>query len=283
VLASYAQDQIEFSKYFQFIVGLRIDYFDLRFHNNRAAEDLRRIDRLLSPRAGILVKPIAPLSVYANYSVAYLPSSGDQFSSLTTVSQQLKPEQFKNYEVGAKWNLRRTLSLTLAMYQLDRTNTRANDPNDPTRILQTGSQRTKGVEAGWDGNLTRAWRFSGGYAFQAATIIRATAAARAGATVAQVPRHNFSLWNSYQILPKLRAGLGLIHRTDMYAAVDNTVVLPGYTRADLGLYYSFNENWRLQGNMENLFATKYFLNADGNNNISPGRPRSVRVGVIASF
>jgi len=283
LLATYAQDQIELSRYVQLIVGLRFDYFDLLFHNNRTGEELRRIDRLVSPRAGIVFKPITPLSVYANYSVAYLPSSGDQFSSLTTITQQLKPEKFYNYELGAKWDVRQNLSLTLAIYQLDRANSRANDPNDPTRILQTGSQRTKGFEVGWNGNLTRAWRITGGYAFQDATITRATTTARVGARPAQVPHHSFSLWNSYQILPKLRAGLGLIHRTDMYAAVDNTVLLPGYTRADLGLYYSFNEKWRLQGNLENLLATKYFLNADGNNNISPGRPRGLRVGLVARF
>lgn len=283
LLATYAQDQIELSRHVQLVVGLRFDYFDLLFHNNRTGEELRRIDRLVSPRAGIVFKPITPLSLYANYSVAYLPSSGDQFSSLTTVTQQVKPEKFDNYELGAKWDVGQNLSLSLAVYQLDRTNTRAIDPNDPTRILQTGSQRTRGVEVGWNGNITRAWRINGGYAFQDATITSATTTARAGAQVAQVPHHNFSLWNSYQILPRLRAGLGVIHRSDMYAAVDNTVILPGYTRADLGLFYSFNEKWRLQGNLENLFATKYFLNADGNNNITPGRPRGLRVGLVASF
>ena len=60
---------------------MRFDYFDLQFHNNRNDQDLRRIDRLVSPRAGVIVKPVTALSIYANYGVAYLPSSGDQFSS----------------------------------------------------------------------------------------------------------------------------------------------------------------------------------------------------------
>ena len=37
---------------------------------------------MVSPRAGLVIKPITPLSLYASYSVSYLPSSGDQFSSL---------------------------------------------------------------------------------------------------------------------------------------------------------------------------------------------------------
>lgn len=283
VAAAYAQDQIELSRYVHVIAGLRFDYFDLRFHNNRTGETLRRIDRLVSPRAGIVFKPIVPLSIYANYSVAYLPSSGDQFSSLTTITQQVKPEKFSNYELGVKWDVRRYLALTAAVYRQNRTNTRATDPIDPTRIVQTGSQRTNGFEIGLNGSVTRDWTVAGGYAYQDAFIMSATTAARAGAQVAQVPHHTFSLWNNYRIVPRWAVGLGIIHRSDMFAAVDNTVVLPGYTRADVAVFFNVTERWRLQANLENLFDSQYYLNADGNNNITPGSPRAVRVGLTARF
>lgn len=283
VVASYIQDQIELSKHLQIVTGLRFDYFDLQFHNNRNGEELRRIDRLVSPRAGIVFKPIMPLSLYANYSVSYLPSSGDQFSSLTTITQQVKPEKFANYEVGVKWDVHRFLFLSAAAYRQNRFNTRATDPNDPTRILQTGSQRTDGFELGVNGNVTRSWRVAGGYAYQDAFITSATTNAIAGKQVGLVPRHAFSLWNNYQFMPKLAAGFGIVHHTDSFAAVDNVVVLPGYTRADVALFYSITERWRIQGNLENLFNTKYYINADGNNNITPGRPRGVRFGLIARF
>ena len=69
----------------------------------------------------------------------------------------------------------------------------------------------------------------------------------------------------------------------MFAAIDNTVTLPGlYPRrrrrlllADLGL--------RRRSNVENLFDTKYYANADSNNNISPAAPRTLRVGLMARF
>ena len=281
--AVYAQDQVDLSRRVQVVAGLRYDYFDLQFHNNRNGQDLRRIDRLVSPRVGVVVKPVTPLSLYANYSVAYLPSSGDQFSSLTTVTQQVKPEKFSNYEVGLKWDVRRYLTLTSALYRQDRTNTRSIDPNDATRIVQTGSQRTNGFELGVNGNITQAWSVAGGYAYQEAFISRATAAARAGAQVAQVPHHSFALWNNYRFHPKWAAGLGLIHRSDMFAAVDNAVVLPGYTRADAAVFFNVTEKWRLQANAENLFDTRYYINADGNNNISPGSSRAMRVGLSARF
>jgi catecholate siderophore receptor len=281
--ATYFQDQIEISQYVQVIAGVRYDYFDLKYHNNRNGDDLRRIDNLVSPRLGVVLKPVTELSLYGSYSVSYLPSAGDQFASLTTVTQQVKPEKFTNYEFGLKWDLRRFLSLTSAVYRLNRTNTRSTDPNDPTRIMQTGSQRTNGLEIGVNGSITPDWSIAGGYAYQDAFITGATTAAVAGKQVGQVPHHTLSVWNKYQISQKLGAGLGIIHRSDMFAAVDNTVTLPGYTRLDTAVFYSFDEHWRLQANFENLFNQKYYANADSNTNISPGSPRAARLGLTARF
>jgi catecholate siderophore receptor len=283
IAAAYAQDQIDLSRHVQVVAGLRFDHFDLQFHNNRTADDLRRIDNLVSPRIGVVVKPVVALSIYGNYSVSYLPSSGDQFSSLTVITEQAKPEKFNNYEAGLKWDLRPALSLTAAVYRMDRLNTRATDPNDPTRIVQTGSQRINGFEVGLNGNVTRSWRLAGGYAYQDAFITGATTVASVGAKVAQVPHHDFSLWNNYQVLPRLAAGLGIIHRSDMFAAIDDKVTLPGYTRADAAVYYSLSEKIRFQANVENLFGKTYYINADGNNNISPGSSRAIRVGIVTRF
>jgi len=281
--ATYVQDQVGLSRYVHVTVGIRFDYFDLEYHNNRNNETLRRIDHLISPRAGVVFKPITPLSLYGSYSVTYLPSSGDQFSSLTTITQQVKPEKFSNYEMGAKWDLDRYLSLTAAVFRLDRTNTRATDPNDPTRIVQTGSQRTNGFELGANGSITRAWRIAGGYGYQDAFITSATTAARLGAQVGQVPHHTLSLWNNYQVFRKLGLGLGILNRANMWAAIDNTVTLPGYTRADGAVFFSISEKIRLQANVENLLNRRYYLNADNNTNITPGSSRALRVGLTARF
>ena len=283
IAAAYLQDQVEINRWVQIVAGVRFDNFDLDYRNNRDGSQLRRIDNLVSPRIGVVVKPIETLSLYTSYSVSYLPSSGDQFSSLTDITQQLKPERFKNVEFGAKWDALPALSFTSAVYRLDRTNTRSTDPNDPTRIVQTGSQRTNGLEVGVNGNITNKWSVAGGYAYQNAFYSTDTASAPMGNQVAQVPHHSFSIWNKYQLLKKLGLGFGVINRSDMFAAVDNTLVLPGYTRADAAVFYNFNEKWRLQGNIENLFDTRYFLNANNNTNINPGSPRSAKISLVARF
>jgi catecholate siderophore receptor len=283
VAAVYVQDQVELTRYLQLVGGVRYDSFNIDFHNNRNGENLSRRDRMVSPRAGLVLKPIAPLSLYASYSVSYLPSSGDQFSSLTATTQTLRPEKFTNHEIGAKWDVYRSLAVTMAAYRLDRTNTTARDPNDPARTVQTGSQRTGGFELGVNGNITSKWRMVGGYAYQDAYVRSATTAAARGAKVALVPHHTFSLWNNYRIMPRVGAGLGLVHQASMFTGIDNTVRLPSFTRADAATYFTLSENVRIQANVENVMNSVYYPTAHSNNNIMPGFARTARVGLVARF
>ena len=281
--ALYVQDQVALSEQWQLVAGARLESFDIRYLNHRNGERLQRDDRMLSPRAGIIYKPAELLSFYGSWSVSHLPGSGDQFSSLTDVTRGLEPEEFTNNEVGAKWDVADRLALTAAAYRLDRTNTRAPDPSDPTRTVQTGSQRTSGFELGLTGSVTPRWQVAGGYANQDARIASTTSAASEGAKVPLVPRTTVSLWNKLQLAPAWGVGLGVIHRGDMYAAIDNTVTLPGYTTADGALYVTLRQGVRAQVNVENLFNTRYFATSNGNNNIAPGAPRSLRVTVTTDL
>ena len=49
------------------------------------------------------------------------------------------------------------------------------------------------------------------------------------------------------------------------------------------VYVRLTENLRLQAYFENLLNTKFYLNADGNNNISPGSPRAIRLTLVKRF
>jgi catecholate siderophore receptor len=279
----YAQDQVELNEYVQMIAGVRYENFGIRFHDNRSNSNLERNDAMVSPRVGLLLKPVAAASLYANYSVSFLPSAGDQFSSLTDVTSSLEPEKFQNLEAGAKWDVADRVSLTAALYRLDRSNTRAPDPDNPSLTVQTGSQRSSGYELGITGRVTPAWEIAGGFAKQNAVITSTTTAAAPGTTVPLVPSTTFSLWNKYHVAPRFSLALGLMHQTEMYAAISNTVKLPAFTRVDGGIYFSLTENVGAQLNLENLFSEKYYPLANGNNNITPGSPRSIRVLVTTGF
>lgn len=279
VAAVYVQDQVALSAHWQAVLGLRLDRFSVDFRDNRSGEALGRVDRLLSPRAGLVFKPVEPVSLYASYSVSYLPSAGDQFGSLSATTRTLEPERFTNREVGAKWEVRPDLTLTAAVYRLDRTNTAAPDPNDASRLVQTGRQRTTGLELEAAGSVTDAWQVIGGVAAQHAEIVSATRSAPAGAAVPLVPARTYSLWNRYQLLAPLGVGLGIVRQSDMYAAIDNTVTLPGFTRLDGAVFLNLGPVVSARLNVENLLDERYYATSHGNNNILPGAPRTLRLSI----
>jgi len=185
--------------------------------------------------------------------------------------------------VGAKWEILDGLLATAALYQLDRTNTRATDPSDPTRTVLTGAQRSRGLELGLERSVTSRWLVSAGYALQKAQITETTTAAPEGREVPLVPRHSFSLWNRYDFTPAIGAGFGIIARSKSYATISNAVKLPGYSRVDAALYYRLPHNVEVQANLENLFGAHYFPTANADNNIAPGAPRTIKATVGYRF
>ena len=235
--------------------GLKIDVDDLRAVGGGRFE---RRDALWSPRIGLIAKPFRNLSFYASYSRSFLPQSGDQFSSLTEVTQGLKPERFDNAEVGAKWEIAGGTPATAAIYQLDRSKARATDPLDPAHTMLTGKQRTRGVELGLERSVTGRWLISGGYSFQNAEITSRTASAPAGRKVPLVPRHSFSLWNRYDVTKQLGWDSGVASRSKSYASIGNAVKLPGYTRVDAALFYRLPNGIEAQLNAENLLDAIIF-------------------------
>ena len=78
-----------------------------------------------------------------------------------------------------------------------------------------------------------------------------------------MPHHTLSLWNNYQFRPRLGAALGVVYRTDMFAAIDNTVTLPGYTRVDAAaLLRADAERCACRPTSRTCSTSSYYVNAD---------------------
>ncbi len=284
VVAFYAQDQVQLSRTIQAVGGLRYDRFRVDFHNNRNGSKFSSADDLISPRLGFIYTPAKMMSLYTSYSLAYVPRAGEQLSSLSLSNQALDPEKFTNYEVGVKWDVRPDLSVTTAIYRLNRSNVAIPDPADVTRSLLVDAQRTQGVEFGLAGDVTERWHVLGAYAYQDGKITRTiSATAREGAVLPQVPKHTFSLWNRYDFTQTWGVGLGIVHNGDRFTSTDNTIVLPAFTRIDGAAFVRLTQQLRAQVNVENLFDVRYYPFANGNNNITPGAPRAVRVSLTTRF
>jgi catecholate siderophore receptor len=272
------------SPHFQIIAGVRYDNFAVDFRNNRTRAEFRSRDGLVSPRLGFVVKPSEAVSLYTSYSLSYLPRAGEQLSSLSLSNQALEPEQFTNYEIGAKWEISKALEVSGAVYHLTRGNVAVPNPSDPTMTMLVDGQQSDGFEASVSGNLTNEWSIVGAYAFQNGEIKQSlSATALEGARLAQLPKHTISIWNKYDFGPTVGAGIGVIHRDSIFASTDNAVTIPGFTRADAAIFFNITERVRAQVNIENIFDTQYYASAHSNTNITPGSPRAIHVSWTTKF
>ena len=286
-ISLYAQDQISLSDQFDVVVGLRFDNFDIHVVDQIEVADgaadgnsgfLSRTDDKFSPRVGLIYKPMENISIYASYSKSFLPRSGDQFLSLTPNEAGLEPESFDNYEFGAKWDIRPDLSLTAALFRLDRDN--QSQPIDDQGNAQLTGSRTEGFEIQLVGSLMKGWHTNVGYSYlDANERIGGNDAGRLG----QVPRHQASMWNRYDFTEQFGVGLGVTHQSSQLALTGTSVRIPAYTRIDAAVYYKVSEQFKLQANIENLFDEGYFPSVHNDNNISTGEPINGRITATLSF
>lgn len=279
----YVQDQISLGDHIDVVAGLRYDSFDISGTDLLPAIDrpFARKDDKISPRLGVIFKPQENISLYSSYSQSFLPRSGDQFLSLTVSQENLAPEKFTNYELGAKWDVQPNLNLTLAVFQLERSNATTPDPLNPLQSINIGKTRTQGVELAVTGKIKSNWQVHGGYSYQDAKLV-----GNDSVRLGQVPKHQASLWNRYDLHPNFAVGLGIIHQSSQFAAIRttaNTTKLRAFTRIDAALFYDVSDTVQLQMNVENLLDASYYSDAHNNNNISTGAPINGRFTIRAQF
>ncbi|MFT3817273.1 MAG: TonB-dependent siderophore receptor [Rubrivivax sp.] len=284
VAALHLQDRVRLSPQWQATLGLRHDLIELQIDDRQLGQSLSSADRLWSPRLGLLWQPGPRLSAYLNLSVGYALRAGEQLNLLSPANQGLAPERFVNRELGLKWSPAAGLDAGLAAYQLDRRNVAVVDPQSPAQaLLLVDGQRTRGLELSLSGRVRAGWQLVAGYTLQQSRMRQSLAAlAPAGATMPHVPRHSLSVWSRWTLDPAWSAALAVVARSSLFTSTDNTVVLPGFARWDAALFYAPSPRWRLQLNVENLFDRRYAAFAHNNNNITPGAPLALRLGLAWS-
>jgi catecholate siderophore receptor len=297
IFAAYVQDQMALSKDWKLLAGLRYDRFKVDSDDQRVVvgatplTDLSRTDSEFSPRVGLIWSPSNRQSYYASYSYSFLPSG--ETLSLASTTANLAPEQAKNYELGAHWDLQPNLQLSAAVFRTDKDNVRVADPVNLGSFLKSGKQRVTGFELGLQGDVTSNWQVYGGYTDLNARILQPISSGTstsvgaiipAGRKLALVPEHALSVWNKVNLGAGVGAALGVIRQSDSFATISNAVKLPAFTRIDAALYYTFADaKTRLALNVENLADKTYFPTAHADNNITVGTPRTVRLTLATRF
>ncbi|MEH1855143.1 MAG: TonB-dependent siderophore receptor [Nostoc sp.] len=272
-LGIYIQDQIALSQNLKLLLGVRFDAFKETDGDLVANTESIQSGDAFSPRFGIVYQPLPPISLYASYSQSFTPSIGTSFDGST-----FEPERGTQYEVGVKADLNERISTTLAFYNLTRSNVLTQDPNNPDFSIQTGEQRSRGIEFNIGGEILKGLNVIAGYAYTDAIITKDNTYTP-GNLLNNVPKNSFNLWTKYEIqsgsLKGLGFGLGLFYIGEREGDLENSFQLPSYVRTDAAIFYKQGQ-LRAQLNFRNLFNVDYFESADNILRVYPGEPFTVQ-------
>ena len=263
--AAYAFDQVKVNQFFELLGSIRFDRFSTDFQdlNTAPVTNASRTDNMVSWRVGGVFHPTANTSIYAAHGVSFNPAAEFQTLSSTgsnAANVNLPPEKNTTTEVGAKADvLGGRLSLTGAVFRTEKTNLRI--PIDNTTgaaLVLDGIARVQGVELGAAGKLTDKWNLFAGYSYLDSEIVKTVDLSQLGRELPNTPRHNFTLWTTYDVTPDWTVGGGLTYASDAFVNPTNTAYVPAYVKVDLMTSYKVTKNSTLQLNIYNLTDAKYF-------------------------
>ncbi len=282
----YAFDTIEFNEQWQAGVGVRLDDYSTTFTDSpkNDSKTTSRDDTLVNYQLGLVYKPAPNGSVYVSYATSSTPGNallgeGAESQSLTPSrgvgvnAADMAPEKNKTYEIGTKWDvLDNSMTFSAAIFRTETTNARIALPNND--YAMAGKKQVDGLELGVSGAITRKWNVFGGYTYLDSELKDdGPAKEDEGNVFPNTPKHSFSLWSTYQVLPKLTVGAGAYYVAKQYGNTANTTSIPSYWRFDAMAGYKVNKNLDLQLNVFNAFNKTYYDQAYSSHyaSIAPGR------------
>lgn len=288
IAALYLQDLATLNPQWKVLAGLRYDRLE-QTRDDRTARnvDMQRTDNTLSPRLGVVYQPTDRVSLYAANSRSFQPIA-DSFVFRAN-SDQLKPTQTENKEIGAKVDIGANASLTAALFDMTQTNIQVADPANPGFALPVGKQRTRGLELTFSGEIAPQWEVISGYSYMDAIITESTERTSAGTpfqgnTAALTPQHSLNLWIKHKLNGRYYVAAGGRAESARYASPDNLTVLPGYGVINLGAGYE-EQKFDISVTLKNLLNRQYYVAAhSGANDYNmPGEPRALLVSVRYRF
>jgi catecholate siderophore receptor len=221
---------------------------------------------MLSYRFGGVYHPTPNSSLYFAYGNSYNPSAelGTLSGAATnTASVSLAPEKNISYEAGVKVDvLDEKLSLTGAIFRIEKTNLRiTNDPSAATALqylILDGLARVDGIELGVAGKLTDKWSMMAGYSYLKSEIASTRNLAELGRELPNTPKHNITLWTTYDLTREFTVGGGATYQSQAYVNTTNTAYVPDYWKFDAMLSYKVTPKSTIQLNVYNINNANYY-------------------------
>jgi iron complex outermembrane receptor protein len=280
----YVQDQIDLGYGLQLLVGVRYDSGEQYYFNRTSTSRVVPPEQQLtgvSPRVGLVYRPVDPLAFYASYTTSFLPQTDNVLGAVNP-----PPETGEQIEVGSRFDLTPDLTLSTAVFRITRNNVSASDPVNTGFSVITGQQRSQGFEADLAGTILPGWKIIGGVGFLDAEITRDTTFA-VGNRLVGVPAFSGSFWTTYQVqegvLRGLGIGAGLTYVGKRFGDLNNSFSVGAYTRVDAAVFYDLNEHARFSLNLRNLTDARYIEQPFNQFNNLPGAPFSVLATVTAKL
>ncbi|CAB3749644.1 TonB-dependent receptor [Paraburkholderia humisilvae] len=258
----YANDTVSIGQHWKVVGGVRWDRYEASINNTvNAPGYAAQTNYFTSVRGGVIWQPTDWQSYYVSYGTSFDPSL--EALTLTSGQQNLPPVHNKSYEVGTKWDLLGGgLSVTQSLFNIEQTNARTQNV-DGTYTLD-GNIRVRGYQLGVAGRITNKWQVFGGYTYMDGDILEAKDGTQ-GNVPANTPRNMLTLWTTYSITPHWEIGGGPVYTGPRFAANNNLVEVPGYTRWDAMAAYH-QKHYDVQLNLINLTNKHYFdqiIQSDG--------------------
>ncbi|WP_230414513.1 TonB-dependent siderophore receptor [Collimonas silvisoli] len=240
----------------------------------------------LIPRVGVVYQIDPTIALYSSYSQSFKPNT-----SIGSTIDALPPEQGKSWEVGAKFDMPKGVTATVALYNIDKQNVQVQDPtvNGITPVRAAGKVRSRGLEADVAGNLTKQLKLIASYAYTDAQVMKDTR--YQDNRLANVARQSGSLFLTYdfdrtQAGNRWRAGAGVRHVGRRAGDSANTFTLDAYDVVDTFASYDTKLGsypLRLQFNIKNLFDKTYASSAGSNVYVTLGDARQFVMRGVLDF
>ncbi|EGF32277.1 Ferrichrome-iron receptor [Oxalobacteraceae bacterium IMCC9480] len=259
---------------------------DVSYDYTSGAETSRYDQSLVTPMAGLVIKPMKDVSVYANYIEGLQQGAVASGTGVTNLGQTFAPYKSKQKEIGIKYDAG-TVGMSAAVFTTAQPS--AYVRNNVFGVF--GEQRNRGLELSVFGTPVRGVRVLGGLTVLDAKQVSTVDGLHDGKDAIGVPRQQFNLGAEWDV-PGAR-GLTLTGRTvvtsSQYADGANTQELPSWTRVDVGARYVtlFGERaLTLRARVDNLTDKNYWASAGGYPGagyLVLGAPRTVVLSASIDF
>lgn len=232
----YANEQMEWGGW-RLSGGLRHDRAEKETTNNLTGGVTDGENSATTGNVGLLYLFDSGFAPYASYGTSFNPDFGTDING-----ESFEPTEGEQHEIGLKYQPPGRDSIyTVSLYNLVETNRKTRDPNNVANSIQTGEQRSRGIELEAAMKLSDNIDLVAGYSYIDAEITKSNNGDEGNVPIG-VAEHMASVWGNYSFtagsLDGLELGAGARYLGETYDDSANTNKNDAVTMFDARVSYS---------------------------------------------